>query len=319
MAVAERLFGRPAKRAEQVRKRRARVTPQGVDRRLSKRGRRTERVSAESAIAETRPRRRRSGRPRRRRDLALFPDLGVEVRLPSLPSVKLGQRALGVALLGGWLLVMRGAWTSPQFRVGQVEILGAELLRQEHVRSIAAVSGDRIFSVDPKAIEARLEAYPEVASAQVKVRWPDHVVVRISERQPVLAWEDGGRTWWLSRGGVAYLAREQRPGMATVISPEPALTILDEPMAPALDPEVVSLAVNLSELFPSVGPLVYDRIHGLGFQDPRGWIAFFGKGGDIALKVRMYETIAESLAEQEGQVALISVEDLFAPYYRLKR
>jgi hypothetical protein len=153
----------------------------------------------------------------------------------------------------------------------------------------------------------------------VRVRWPNKVEIRISERQPVLAWEDGGRLWWLSRAGVAYLAREQRPGMAMVIAPEPVLTIQEDPMAPALDPEVVSLAVSLSGVFPSVGPLVFDRIHGLGFQDPRGWIGYFGKGGDFALKVRMYETIAKSLAGEEGRVALISVEDLYAPYYRYKR
>ncbi len=316
MAVAERLFGRPVNRAEQVRRRRARATPQAIDQRQRKGGRKS-RPGAGSVLSDTRPRLRRSGRPRRRRDLALFPDLGVEVRLPSLPSVKLGQRAFAAALLGGWLLMLHAAWTAPQFRVDQVEILGAELMRQEHVRSIAGVTGDHAFSVDPKAIEARLEAYPEVATAQVKLRWPNRVQIRISERQPVLAWEDGGRTWWLSRAGVAYLAREERPGMATVISPEPALDISEDPMAPAIDPELVRLAVSLSELYPSVGPLVYDPIHGIGFPDPRGWAAFFGTGGDFALKVRMYEAIAESLAGQT--VSLISVEDLYAPYYRITR
>jgi cell division protein FtsQ len=281
--------------------------------------RRAAHADRELLSGRTRPRLRRSGRPRRRRDLALFPDLGVEVRLPSLPSVRLGRRALGAALLGGWLFVVHSAWAAPAFRVNEVEILGTELMRPEHVRSIAGVTGDRVFSVDPADIEGRLEAYAEVADAQVRVRWPNKVEIRVSERQPVLAWDDGGRVWWLSRAGVAYLAREQRDGMALVISPEPALTIAEDPMAPAVNPELVSLAVNLSTVFPSVGPLAYDPIHGLGFQDPRGWIAYFGKGGDFALKVRMYETIAESLAGQEGGVALISVEDLFAPYYRYKR
>src|SRR3990172_7288256 len=84
---------------------------------------------------------------------------------------------------------------------------------------------------------------------------------RRAARELVLAWGGGGRRWWLSRAGVAYLAREQRPGMAMVIAPEPALTIQEDPMAPALDPELVSLAVNLSGVFPSVGALVFDRIH----------------------------------------------------------
>ena len=330
MVTSERVLGRQRNRADSVRKRRSRGATQSKDR--PSRGARLVsqpithdsrlgggRHGGEPLVGRTRPRLRRSGRPRRRRDLALFPDLGVEIRLPAFPSVRLGRRAWGAALLGGWLLVAHGAWAAPGFRVSQVEILGTELLRTEHVRSIAGVTGDRVFSVDPEAIEARLESYAEVATAQVRVRWPNKVEIRISERQPVLAWEDGGRLWWLSRAGVAYLAREQRPGMAMVIAPEPALTIQEDPMAPALDPEVVSLAVNLSGVFPSVGPLVFDRIHGLGFQDPRGWIGYFGKGGDFALKVRMYETIAESLAGEEGRVALISVEDLYAPYYRYKR
>src|SRR3989304_2308790 len=99
------------------------------------------------------------------------PGRGVEGRLPALPSVKLGRRAWGAALLGGWLLVVHGAWAAPGFRVSQVEILGTELLRTEHVRSIAGVTGDRVFSVDPEAIEARLEGYAEGGSAPGGGRW----------------------------------------------------------------------------------------------------------------------------------------------------
>jgi len=65
--------------------------------------------------------------------------------------------------------------------------------------------------------------------------------------------------------------------------------------------------------------LIYDPNHGLGFEDPRGWLAYFGVGGDMVVKVRTYQAIVAGLAQIRQPVAVISVADAAAPYIGSKR
>jgi hypothetical protein len=64
--------------------------------------------------------------------------------------------------------------------------------------------------------------------------------------------------------------------------------------------------------------ILYDSTFGFGWTDPRGWRVYFGtKGSDIELKMRVYESLINTLAERGIQPALINVTYPTAPYYRL--
>jgi hypothetical protein len=84
-----------------------------------------------------------------------------------------------------------------------------------------------------------------------------------------------------------------------------------------IPPATLQAAAVLNALIPEFTPLRYDVTHGLGFDDPRGWTTYFGLGGDMVLKVRVYQALVVHLTGHGLQPALVSVEDASAPYYRM--
>ena len=66
--------------------------------------------------------------------------------------------------------------------------------------------------------------------------------------------------------------------------------------------------------------LVYDSEHGLGWNDPNGWEVYFGaEDQDMEMKLSVYQAMVERLQSEGIQPALISVEYVHAPYYRMER
>jgi hypothetical protein len=66
--------------------------------------------------------------------------------------------------------------------------------------------------------------------------------------------------------------------------------------------------------------LVYDSEHGLGWNDPNGWEVFFGaEDQDMEMKLMVYQALVDRLQSEGIQPALISVEYVHAPYYRMER
>ncbi len=259
-------------------------------------------------------------RRRRRYTIPLPDELGAEISLPAFPRLRLGRRTLTLLLLLAWLMVAQRAWTSDQFRINDVSVEGAGLLSAAQIESIARIRGSHVFAMDPGRAEERLVSYPEIDAAEVRLQWPGNkVTIQVEERRPIVEWHDGGKTWWLSASGVAFIQRQPYKAMVEVSSMEPVLEISQEALVPAIDPEVVWSAVMLSEQLPYATNLTYSSDHGFGFDDPRGWKVLFGDRGDIDMKVRVYEAIALTLVEQGRGVVLVSVEDPVSPYYKLTR
>jgi hypothetical protein len=263
------------------------------------------------------------GTPVRRRRTYTIPlpdELGAEINLPALPRLRIGRRTLTLLLLFAWMMTVRNAWVSDDLRISNVSVEGAGLLSEAQIESIARLRGTHLFTLDPQAAEQRLISYPEIDGAQVHLQWPGNkVAIQVEERRPIVEWHDGGKTWWLSASGVAFIQRQPYKAMVEVTSPEQVLAISQEALEPAIDPEVLWSAVMLSEQLPYATNLTYSLEHGFGFDDPRGWQVLFGHRGDIDAKVKVYETIALSLVEQGQGAVLVSVEDPASPYYKLTR
>ncbi len=259
-------------------------------------------------------------RRRRRYTIPLPDELGAEISLPAFPRLRLGRRTLTLLLLLAWLMVAQRAWTSDQFRINDVSVEGAGLLSAAQIESIARIRGSHVFAMDPGRAEERLVSYPEIDAAEVRLQWPGNkVTIQVEERRPIVEWHDGGKTWWLSASGVAFIQRQPYKAMLEVSSLEPVLEISQDALVPAINPEVLWSAVMLSEQLPYATNLTYSSDHGFGFDDPRGWKVLFGDRGDIDMKVRVYEAIALTLVEQGRGVVLVSVEDPVSPYYKLTR
>jgi hypothetical protein len=245
-------------------------------------------------------------------------ELGAGLRLPSLPAFRVGARILSVvlSLLAMWTLI--SAFRGGDFMVDKASVAATGLLTESQIRSIADVDGRPVFLIDPSQVRARLLAQPEIQSADVIVRWPNRVELRVSERRPMIEWDDAGQIWWLSADGVAFLKHGELDNLIRVTASEPSLDVERDPLTPVIEPEALWAAAALLAQVPEVDGLRYHPEHGFGFIDPKGWKAYFGSGGDMVLKVQLYRKISDVLAQRGIAAEVVSVEDPAAPYYRKK-
>lgn len=262
---------------------------------------------------------RRRKRVRPRHAVALPGETGAEVTLPSVSVPRPGMRLLSLLLLAATLLGARETLISEKFMVGEALVIGANLLSAYQVRSIAQVDDIPVFMVDPQEVETRLEGQPEIASAEVLVDWPNQVRIRLEERNPRVVWEDAGRSWWLSEDGVAFLERGALSGLVEVVSTEPVLNITQDPLEAAIDQGTLQTAIELVAKLPDGTVLNYDEGQGYWIEDRRGTKVIFGEEGDMNVKVRLYESIADWLEDEGLKASFISLENVAAPYYRFAR
>jgi cell division protein FtsQ len=95
-------------------------------------------------------------------------------------------------------------------RVQRVEIAGAALLPDDHVKQLTGlVEGETsIFAADPHEIRAKLMAEPYIAEAQVRRVWPDRIEILIVERRPVALWQSEGTVRVVDHAGVPFAAHD---------------------------------------------------------------------------------------------------------------
>jgi cell division protein FtsQ len=290
-------------------------------------------------VANSRLQKSRS--PRRRFDVPLKVT-GAEMRLPAIPLINLGWRAVSlfmVLMMSASLLLM---WKAPVFQVTTVEGVGIKRLTVADLNAVLGTFGKSIFSLDPNALRQTLKvAFPELSKISVRVNLPAKVTVVVTERQPIITWtQDGVETWVDGEGisfpprGVSEAALVKVEGYGTPPSETPAaptdeqsgtaagiLSMLasDRP-AIRLSPELVAAILALGAKMPADTVLVYDSQHGLGWNDPNGWDVFFGnEDQDMDMKLSVYQALVERLKSEGIQPALISVEYVHAPYYRMER
>ncbi len=223
--------------------------------------------------------------------------------------------------LGAALYLM---WTLPYFHIPASTMLGNERLSREEIEAVLGVSGQSIFLVQPADVAMRLRLnYPELASAEVNVYLPNYVYVTVSERQPVILWQQGDGFTWIDATGVAFRPRGDVKGLVTVIglaSPPAGLPSLDDPLSPPayMQKELADAILLLAPNVPADSTLTYDPNDGLGWKDSRGWKIFFGTSAqDMPLKLRVYQSLVDSLVARGRVPQYINVAYPDAPYYRI--
>ncbi|MEV8586281.1 FtsQ-type POTRA domain-containing protein [Streptomyces sp. NPDC051180] len=128
------------------------------------------------------------------------------VPAPRLLLVALGLLALAAG--GVWAL-----YGSTWFRVERVKTSGVRVLTAGEIEATAAVPlGAPLVSVDTEAIEARLRgAYPRIESIDVVRSWPHGIGLKVTERQPVLLVEKGGKFIEVDATGLRFATVDTAP------------------------------------------------------------------------------------------------------------
>lgn len=247
-----------------------------------------------------------------------------QLHAPVMQSVRLGWRSLSFLLIIVFSAATYYAFTLPMFRVGGATLAGNQFISPAEVDQAMGLGGQPIFMVIPANAESALRlTFHEIKSAHVTVQLPNQIVVQISERVPVMRWEQGGAFTWVDEEGVAFRPRGEVGGLVVINAsapPPPGPRSASDAYAPApfVDPQIVSAARLLAPYVPQGSVLLYDAKYGIGWRDARGWAVWFGSSPEqMDLKLRVYIVLVDSLAQRGITPAMINVAFPDAPYYRL--
>ncbi|MFC6062367.1 cell division protein FtsQ/DivIB [Streptomyces ochraceiscleroticus] len=170
-------------------------------------------------------------------------------RLPGRPR----RRTLIVATVLIALLVGFGTWAlygSDWLRAEQVQVRGTDVLTVREVKAAAEVPlGAPLASVDTDGIAARLaDRLRRIKSVEVERSWPDTISLNVTERQPVLVVQKGGKFREVDDRGVRFAT----VGIAPRDVPRLEMDAADSPSLrrfgiPALNRAAVKVATALPD------------------------------------------------------------------------
>jgi cell division protein FtsQ len=272
----------------------------------------------------------RQKRPLKRRYDISLGVTGAEARLPTMPVVSFSWRFVSGAMFLLMALCVFNLWSSPAFKIDTIQVDGENRLSQGDINTVLGIIGESIFLVTPQELEENLlTAFPELTAVDIDIALPADVLIKIEERKPVMSLIYKDVEYWIDSEGVAFAPRGN-PGKLIRVETQSELADIqqsdqadDSPLLTpriTVNPDLVSAVQNIGGTLPEDTLILYDQEHGLGWNDPQGWQVYFGQDTqDIEMKLVVYEALVESLVEEGVYPAMISVEYVHAPYFRMEQ
>lgn len=261
---------------------------------------------------------------------------GAELQLPAFPQLQFGSRFISGAIFFLSLAVVFSFSSLNTFEVSSINLHGSQRLGAEAILSRVDMIGKTIISIDPGEVKKDIiESFPSLKSVKVSAGLPASVNIQVTERDPIILWQNENPLW-IDEEGVTFPVRGEAQTLLTVVakgSPpeieaeedsestqsEEELSIFQKQQYPPTSQEFVQGILALSDYLPEEAVLQFDPQFGLGWQDPRGWLVYFGNDiSEIEMKLAEYEVIIKNLQEKNLNPALISLEFLHSPFYRME-
>lgn len=149
-------------------------------------------------------RRRPAARPTGRRPTAAAPLR----RTRSVRRASAGLSPIRAGALLAMLLCAAGIYgvaSASAFGYGDLAIEGAVFTAADDVAgAIDTGDGENLFSLVTAPLEARLRELPTVREADVSVRLPETLLVRLEERSAILVWRVGARRYLVDVDGALF-------------------------------------------------------------------------------------------------------------------
>jgi cell division protein FtsQ len=134
----------------------------------------------------------------------------------------LGRRAsliLGAAMGVAVILVVWLVAFSPVLGADTVRVTGVHLLTADQVREAAGIgAGEPLVRIDTGAVAHRVEALREVASARVRLSYPNTVTIEVTERVPIGYVGSGSGFALVDSGGVQFRSVSRPPARLPLFS-----------------------------------------------------------------------------------------------------
>ncbi len=289
-------------------------------------------------------------RQRTRRRIFFRSANGKEFRPPSIPIFNPGWRVVSASIFIVSAFLIYTFLSSPFFNVSKVSLRGGDRITNEEMESILAVTGKNVLTLSPNSLENIVKnTYPVVEKANVSIGFPATVSVRITERVPVLIWEQDSDLRWISADGVAFEPKGEAEGLTTIFangnppsggynlslvrqesskplasllvpsSLAPSLQVEEAPTPKFIDPNLIPAIQGMANQAPAGVSLIYDPTYGIGWADPNGWEVYFGlTPAEMSEKLAAYAVVVEELSRRGIHPDLISMENIYAPYFRME-
>jgi len=266
-------------------------------------------IGINTAVVDSRP------LPRRRVDVAI--PSGAEIRLPAVPAVHNKWRVLSGVIAISLLMALILFTQAGLFTVTDIDIQGLERFTEGEIAQAINITGSSIFFINPDRVKRDLQVtYPALSDIEIRVSWPAFVSISLVERFPVLAWNWDGHVRWVDMNGVAFEPLDEGLDVVQVNSAMLPPTIKDR----FVDPRLVDSVAALAGFIPENVDLIYDPDHGLGWEDARGWIVYFGfNDDDVEKKMNVYQSLVEYLEGKRITPRMINVEYIDSPYFRMEQ
>ncbi|MFZ0545406.1 MAG: FtsQ-type POTRA domain-containing protein [Candidatus Promineifilaceae bacterium] len=236
------------------------------------------------------------------------------VQLPStaLKRVVTSSRWISLSLLAICVAALVLIGTDDSFYLDLIPVEGAATIPPSEIVQASGLSNIHIFSADPNAAAAKIQALPGVISTTVMLEWPNQVQIKVAEEAPIAVWEQGGQQYWVDENGRLIPARVRTVGLLLIQSE------INEPLEDVdfIPTDVLDGALQLKALRPNIDQLYYRPAGGLSYHDGRGWRVYFGIGEDMAQKLTVYERIVEDLLDRGLTPEYVSVSNQERPYYK---
>lgn len=263
---------------------------------------------------------------------------GAELQIPTIPRIELGWRLISGAIFFLSLAVVISFTSLSTFKVSSIQLRGAQRLTAEALLSQVDLVGTSIIRLVPDQIKTSVEdQFHGLSSVNVSVNLPATVTIQVKERDPLILWQQENKTLWIDAEGVMFPVNGEAEVVQTVIAagdaPSPPdvfipevddetgeISHLLEQTFPSTTAEFVGAVLSITNYMPEGTQLQFNPQYGLGWQDPNGWLVYFGRDtANIDIKLSEYQTIIGALENENVIPALISLEFLHAPYFRLEQ
>lgn len=105
-----------------------------------------------------------------------------------------------------------GVTNSSAFVFGELELEGATFTDPAAIEhTLDEVRGTNLFGLRTGALEAGILELPTIRAADVTVRLPDRLLVRVEERTPILVWRVGARRYLVDAEGRLFARLAEDP------------------------------------------------------------------------------------------------------------
>ncbi|MBK7127075.1 MAG: FtsQ-type POTRA domain-containing protein [Dehalococcoidia bacterium] len=201
---------------------------------------------------------------------------------------------LAAAVYGGYWV-----WTSPFFKVSDIQVVGNQRISNTTVVEAVDLLGESMFDADLAAAQEALYAQPLVNSVKIERDWPHSIRIVVEERKAWGTWEQSGVRYTIDREGVVLGVGAAPEGSPVIKSSEPGNRITGD----HVDYQAVDATAEIYEKLPrqlgtTVAEVAFITGKGVQVTTTNNQTALFGDSSSIPYKLSVWAALQSEAQAQ---------------------